>query len=56
MHLGIAKPDGCRAHSMGVVLLIAVLDWRTKAYVSLDFLYLFPIMLAAGFLPRGESF
>jgi hypothetical protein len=42
--------------SMGVVLLIAVLDWRTKAYVSLDFLYLFPIMLAAAFYPVGESF
>jgi PAS domain S-box-containing protein len=38
--------------SMGIVLLIAVLDWRTKPYVSLDFLYLFPIMLASGFLPR----
>jgi two-component system sensor kinase FixL len=31
---------------------IAVLDWRTEPYVSLGFLYLFPIMLAAGFLPR----
>jgi len=27
-------------------------DWWTKPYVSLGFLYLFPIMLAAGFLPR----
>ncbi len=33
-------------------LAIAVLDWRTKPYFSLGFLYLFPIMLAAGFLPR----
>jgi PAS domain S-box-containing protein len=37
----------------GVILLaIASLDWWTKPYVSLGFLYLFPIMLAAGFLPR----
>jgi two-component system, LuxR family, sensor kinase FixL len=35
-----------------VVLAIAVLDWWTKPYFSLGFLYLFPIMLAAGFLPR----
>jgi two-component system, LuxR family, sensor kinase FixL len=31
---------------------IAALDWWTKPYFSLGFLYLFPIMLAAGFLPR----
>lgn len=31
---------------------IALLDWLTKPYWSLDFLYLFPMMLAAGFLPR----
>jgi PAS domain S-box-containing protein len=34
------------------VLVIAVVDWWTKPYVSLGFLYFFPIMLAAGFLPR----
>jgi two-component system sensor kinase FixL len=34
------------------VLGIAFLDWRTKPYFSMGFLYLFPIMLAAGFLPR----
>jgi two-component system, LuxR family, sensor kinase FixL len=34
------------------VLAIAALDWWTKPYFSLGFLYLFPIMLAAGFLPR----
>jgi len=39
--------------SSGVaVLAIAALDWWTKPYFSLGFLYLFPIMLAAGFLPR----
>jgi DNA-binding CsgD family transcriptional regulator len=29
-----------------------VVDWLTKPYFSIGFLYLFPIMLAAGFLPR----
>src|SRR5271169_1268011 len=38
--------------SLGIVLVIAVVDWWTKPYFSLGFLYLFPIMLAAGFLPR----
>ncbi|MGB6384124.1 MAG: LuxR C-terminal-related transcriptional regulator [Terriglobales bacterium] len=38
--------------SMGIVLAIAIVDWWTKPYVSLGFLYLFPIMLAAGFVPR----
>ncbi len=35
-----------------IILLIAMADWWTMPYVSLGFLYLFPIMLAAGFLPR----
>src|SRR5580704_10123748 len=35
-----------------IVLVVAVVDWLTKPYVSLGFLYLFPIMLAAAFLPR----
>src|SRR5580658_1497057 len=38
--------------SVSIVLGIAAVDWWTKPYVSLGFLYLFPIMLAAGFLPR----
>ena len=40
------------ALSGAIMLAVAVLDWWTKPYVSLGFLYLFPIMLAAGFLPR----
>jgi two-component system, LuxR family, sensor kinase FixL len=37
----------------GVAILVtAVVDWWTKPYVSLGFLYLFPVMLMAGFLPR----
>jgi DNA-binding CsgD family transcriptional regulator/PAS domain-containing protein len=38
-----------------LVLGIAVVDWWTKPYFSLGFLYLFPIMLAAGFLPRWTT-
>jgi two-component system, LuxR family, sensor kinase FixL len=38
--------------SLAIVLAIAAVDWWTKPYVSLGFLYLFPLMLAAGFLPR----
>jgi len=38
--------------SAALVLVLAVVDWLTKPYVSIGFLYLFPIMLAAGFLPR----
>src|SRR5580692_9988567 len=38
--------------SLALVIAIAVLDWWTKPYISLGFLYLFPIMLAAGFVPR----
>ncbi len=38
--------------SGAIILVIAIIDWRTKPYVSLGFLYLFPIMFAAAFLPR----
>jgi PAS domain S-box-containing protein len=41
-----------QAISAAAVLAIAVVDWWTKPYVSLGFLYLFPIMLSAAFLPR----
>ena len=38
----------------GLILLgIAIADWWTEPYVSLGFFYLFPIMLAAGFLRRS---
>lgn len=40
------------AISGAIVLVVAVVDWWTKPYVSLGFLYLFPIMLASAFLPR----
>jgi len=38
--------------SAALILLLALVDWLTKPYFSIGFLYLFPIMLAAGFLPR----
>jgi PAS domain S-box-containing protein len=38
--------------SAAIVAGIALVDWWTKPYVSLGFLYLFPIMLAAAYLPR----
>ncbi|HTX38101.1 MAG TPA: PAS domain S-box protein [Bryobacteraceae bacterium] len=38
--------------SAAMIVAIALADWWTPTYVSLGFLYLFPIMLAAGFLPR----
>jgi two-component system, LuxR family, sensor kinase FixL len=38
--------------SGAIMLAVAIVDWWTMPYVSLGFLYLFPIMLAAGFIPR----
>src|SRR5580698_5202307 len=35
-----------------IIAIVAAVDWWTKPYVSLGFLYLFPIMFAAAFLPR----
>jgi PAS domain S-box-containing protein len=40
------------ATSAALIVFVALIDWWTKPFVSLGFLYLFPIMLAAGFLPR----
>jgi PAS domain S-box-containing protein len=41
------------AMSGALIAIIAFVDWWTKPYVSLGFLYLFPIMLVAGMLPRS---
>jgi two-component system sensor kinase FixL len=38
--------------SGAAICLTALVDWWTKPYVSLGFLYLFPVMLMAGFVPR----
>jgi two-component system, LuxR family, sensor kinase FixL len=37
-----------------LVVVIAIVDWRTKPFISIGFLYLFPILLVAGFLPRWQ--
>lgn len=37
-----------------LIALIATVDWLTKPYISIGFLYLFPIMLIAGFLRRWQ--
>jgi PAS domain S-box-containing protein len=37
-----------------MVLLVAAIDWWTKPYISMGFLYLFPIMIAGGFLSRPQ--
>src|SRR5208282_3627531 len=37
-----------------LISAIAVVDWATKPYISLGFLYLFPIMLLGGFLSRTQ--
>jgi PAS domain-containing protein len=38
--------------SLAIILIVAVADWLTRPFVAFGVLYLFPIMLAAGFLPR----
>jgi PAS domain-containing protein len=38
--------------SAAIIFIIALADWWTKPFVAFGFLYLFPIMLAARFLPR----
>ena len=38
-----------------LVVVIAFVDWRTKPFISIGFLYLFPILLVAGFLPRWQT-
>src|SRR5262249_8734377 len=37
-----------------LVTAIAVIDWLTKPYISLGFLYLFPIMIVGGSLSRKQ--
>jgi PAS domain S-box-containing protein len=38
-----------------LLAVIAVVDWYTQPFVSIGFLYLFPIMLAAGYLQRWQT-
>jgi PAS domain S-box-containing protein len=37
-----------------LIATIALVDWATKPYISLGFLYLFPIMILGGFLSRTQ--
>lgn len=37
-----------------LIAAIAIVDWQTKPFISIGFLYLFPILLVAGFLPRWQ--
>lgn len=38
--------------SGAIIAIVALVDWQTNAYVSLGFLYLFPIIFMAAFVPR----
>jgi PAS domain S-box-containing protein len=38
-----------------LIIVIALVDWQTKPFISIGFLYLFPILLVAGFLPRWQT-
>src|ERR1019366_10077207 len=38
-----------------LVAAIAIADWLTKPYISLGFLYLFPIIIVGGFLSRTQT-
>jgi two-component system, LuxR family, sensor kinase FixL len=38
-----------------LIVVIATVDWLTKPFISIGFLYLFPIMLIAGFLARWQT-
>lgn len=37
-----------------LIAAIAVVDWAVKQYISLGFLYLFPIIILGGFLSRSQ--
>jgi len=43
------------AGSSLLIVAIAVVDWLIKPYISLGFLYLFPIIVMAGFLSRFQT-
>ncbi|MBV9181984.1 MAG: PAS domain S-box protein [Acidobacteria bacterium] len=38
----------------GLVILVAVVDWNTTPYLSLGFLYLFPMIMVGGLLSRAQ--
>ena len=56
--LSIFVPENRTALLAIAVLLvtaIAIADWITKPYISLGFLYLFPIIVVGGFLSRWQT-
>lgn len=51
------RKENRRAFLLGaalVIFLVALADWWTKPYISIGFLYLFPIILVAGYLKRWQ--
>src|SRR5215467_4225844 len=52
----IAPKNKTRSIVIAILLIfaIAAADWATKRYISLGFLYLFPIMFVGGCLSRGQ--
>ena len=40
--------------AVGVTLVVAIVDWYTRPFISIGFLYLFPIMLISGVLKRWQ--
>jgi PAS domain S-box-containing protein len=40
------------AVSFAIIAIVALVDWWTKPYVGFGFLYLFPIIFVAAYLPR----
>ena len=55
--LSIDAPENRRwllALAAVLMVAIALVDWWTDPYISLGFLYLFPIMIAGGFLSRTK--
>ncbi|MDR3765202.1 MAG: ATP-binding protein [Acidobacteriota bacterium] len=37
-----------------MILAVAVVDWQTQQFLSVGYLYLFPLMIAGGFLSRPQ--
>ena len=60
MHARVALPGTANRKTFLVsaallVIAIAATDWLTKPYISIGFLYLFPIMIAGGLLSRAQT-
>src|SRR5689334_6867680 len=41
--------------AIAMIATIAITDWLTKPYISIGFLYLFPIMIVGGVLSRNRT-